>query len=751
MKKVFVFILMLVLTMGLAAQNTTIDPNHDYTNPHRDLGNSSYIDWNRILDDYWPVSTITFKVGQLSFKGKIENTKPPLSVGEITKLVRDVMNDLNMSDGMLGNIDSDLADFQEISAAQWQQIGAEALDIALRSGVNPLGGEYAIAADAVNVVRASLNGQDVEAAIMAGRADVCDYLVGNGRDAVVNMALNAGADLGGDMMSEALGPIMMMVAAAQLGWDLGELMNKYHIWDREDWVNKMMQRQMVKELFYKTVSQKLRKRLDEYYKDGKWQIKVETTVKRENPSIFRCAIGQDWIMNADLQKIDGSKTSRYGTYKGHMKLVAHQTELDVFDTNFKEMVMLSPKLPMRLLEPYTKVHDIVNSSTVLGDKKLESYDFQLTVEKGNLDNSNWPFIRLLKEEEPEFKVNHTGEFRLVHGWYKDGKLEYSGGGGHLKAEVKYKFDYYGQPRGNKGRKLAIYIATQEKTDYANVWTPYFTFHDDLTYTMKDFVDGNDILILEDDKIFAPLEFESGYVVTAEGDPYAKQRAGSPNSLPYVSSLTPTLGQAKSKSVNNGPLMATNETSETANLVQIGDDGIWSYDWKSSLDPDFVNMIERGEAIVASGKLPSEFAYLLPDGLTEKDMVMMNDNTFTLSVKSRDGITFNKLIERLKSHGFNGEMTIADKQFDGVNGKGKECLISYSSETGFYIIQIEDEKESESEQTASKIERLTKRMEEISKEIQAHPEKAEELQEEMLDISIELQEESLKIQEKMLEQ
>jgi hypothetical protein len=131
--------------------------------------------------------------------------------------------------------------------------------------------------------------------------------------------------------------------------------------------------------------------------------------------------------------------------------------------------------------------------------------------------------------------------------------------------------------------------------------------------------------------------------------------------------------------------------------------------------------------------------------------MMNDNTFTLSVKSRDGITFNKLIERLKSHGFNGEMTIADKQFDGVNGKGKECLISYSSETGFYIIQIEDEKESESEQTASKIERLTKRMEEISKEIQAHPEKAEELQEEMLDISIELQEESLKIQEKMLEQ
>ena len=30
------------------------------------------------------------------------------------------MNDLNMTDGMLGNIDNDLAGFQDISAAQWQ-------------------------------------------------------------------------------------------------------------------------------------------------------------------------------------------------------------------------------------------------------------------------------------------------------------------------------------------------------------------------------------------------------------------------------------------------------------------------------------------------------------------------------------------------------------------------------------------------------------------------------------------------------
>ena len=59
-------------------------------------------------------------------------------------MVRDVMNDMEITDGMLGNIDAQLAEFQEISAVEWQQIGAQALDIALRSGVNPLGG---VAAD----------------------------------------------------------------------------------------------------------------------------------------------------------------------------------------------------------------------------------------------------------------------------------------------------------------------------------------------------------------------------------------------------------------------------------------------------------------------------------------------------------------------------------------------------------------------------------------------------------------------------
>jgi hypothetical protein len=35
MKKVFAFILMLVLPVALAAQNTTIDPNHDQSRNHR--------------------------------------------------------------------------------------------------------------------------------------------------------------------------------------------------------------------------------------------------------------------------------------------------------------------------------------------------------------------------------------------------------------------------------------------------------------------------------------------------------------------------------------------------------------------------------------------------------------------------------------------------------------------------------------------------------------------------------------------
>ena len=743
MKKILVSILLCLLPGFVWGQDNKDNPNHDYTNPHREQGATSYIDWNRILDDYWPVSTITFKVGQLSFRGTIENTKSPLTVAEITKMVRDVMNDLNMSDGMLGNIDSELANFQDITAVQWQQIGAEALDIALRSGLNPVGGEYAIAADAVSAVRAQLNGQDVETAIMNGRANVCDYLVGQGRDAVVNMALEAGADLGGDIASEALGPIMMMVAAAQLGWDLGDLMNKYHIGDRKEWTDKMMQRQMVKELFYKTVAQKLRQRLDNYYRDGEWHLKVNTEVNRENASIFQCAISQKWIMNCDLQKIDGKKSSRYGTYKGHMKLVAHQEDLDAFDLAFKDMVILSPRLPMRLIEPFTQVHDIKNSSTVLGDKKLESYDFELKVEKGKLDNSNWPFTRKLKEEEPEFKVDHTGEFRLQHGLYKDGDLNIP----NAHAQVKFRFDYYGQAYWTRGRKLALYISRQENTNYYDVWTPVTTIHGDLTHTMADFVEGKDMKIMFDENIFAPLEFETGYVITPEGDPFAKQRAGSPNSLPYVESLTPSLNRSKSRSASPSP-----DLTEPQDPDQAGEDGIWVYDWKKTMKPELVEMIERGEQIVASGKLPSEFAYLLPEGLDQKDdIVILDDNQFMLNVKKRDNLTLNELIRRVKSHGFEGNVTLEGKQFDGSNGKGKECMVSFVPETNYLIVLIENEKKTETDETVSKIEKLQKRIEAISKEMQLHPEKAEELSEEMMELNLELQDEILKMQEKMLEQ
>ena len=741
MKKIIVPILLCLLPSFVWGQNND-DPNHDYTNPHRDQGNTSYIDWNRILDDYWPISTITFKVGELSFKGKIDNTKSPLTVAEVTKMVRDVMNDMEISDGMLGNIDAQLAEFQEISAVEWQQIGAQALDIALRSGVNPLGGEYAIMADAVSAYKAQLNGQSAETIIAQGRSDVCDYIVGNGRQAVIDQALAAGADLGGDVASKSLGWIMTMAAAAQLGWDLGELANKYHLWDREEWTNKMIQRQMLKELFYRTVAQKLRQRLDEHYKDGKWQIKFKVDVERENPSLFLCAIGQKWTLDCDLTKIDGKKTSRYGTYQGHIKLVAHQEELDVFDGNFQEMVILSPKLPMRVLKCITSVKNVTNSPTVLGDKILESYDFQLKVEKGRL-SSTYPFTRDLTENVPTFDVNHTGEFNLEHGAYHEGELNM----GPLEAKVKYKFDYYGKPLGKQGRVLALYILAQEKTDFAKVFTPYFTYHNDLTHTMKDFASNNE-LILRDDRIFAPLKFETGYEITAEGDPFAKQRAGSPHSQSYVESLTPTLNRSKSRASAPAPLAAPAEEE----FEPAGEDGIWVYDWKSRMDPDFVEMIERGDAIVASGKLPSEFAYLLPEGLNKNDdMVLVSDEAFMVSIKARDGLSFNKLVSRLNSHGFKGEASLEGKVYGGTNDQGKECTVSFSPVTNYYVIQIENEKKTETDETVSKIEKLQKRIEAINREMQLHPEKAEELSEEMMELNLELQDEILKIQERMLDQ
>lgn len=724
MKKIL-FAFLMLLPVCASAQ----DDNFNYTNPNADQGATSDVDWVRLLEPYWPESTITFYMGNVRFQGHIHNTKGHPTVREITKIAHEVMNDMHISDGMLGNIQDETSEYKQLSATQWHDIALKAIELAGRSDVNPYGSTYAFLSDFIQNVKARLGNEDMELVIQQGRDDVYNSLLDKGKDKLLDEIDDIAPALGVKVVDEGIGTLLMVYSAAKLGWDLGEFTKTYHVFDREEWMNQMLQRQILKETFYITVSHKIAELMEERLKNGKWVLEVDTTVERKDATLFGVPMKQKWHMLADLQKIDRSEVSRNGTYQGHMKVWVDHEDVGRFDAAFKRKVMLGDPLPFKYLVPYCNVEDIKEGDTRIGDKMYESYDFQMVVDKDHLRMS-WPFIKSLKQNVFEFTTNHTGKFGLNYGHYDDSRLQVS----DLSAVVKYTFGFYGKAVGNNP---TIYVKSQEKTDQWDL----LKLHGDLTETMYDFVKGENVKILHDEVLLKPLKQDMGYSISTVNDPYRKLREGSPTYKPPV---LPVMKSAPVKAVGN----------EEEDNDRAGENGIWVYDWKSSMPENIRETIEHGEAILASGQLPSAYAFLLPEGLSkEDDIVIVTDTMLTLSVMTRDRIGFDEIVSRVKRHGFNGKTT-PGKQFIGSNGQGQNCMVTNMSANGYVTVVIEEASEEEGsddvefEHIGSNMERLQKQMQEITNEIMAHPERAEQLREKILKITQEMQKETQRLQEKV---
>ena len=390
---------------------------------------------------------------------------------------------------------------------------------------------------------------------------------------------------------------------------------------------------------------------------------------------------------------------------------------------------MSDSLPFRYLGPYCNVDDIKKADTRIGDKVYESYDFQMTFDKDHLRMS-WPFINSLKQNAFEFATNHLGEFRLNYGHYNDSQLQVS----NISATVKVGFDFYGKAVGNYP---TMYVRRQENTDEWHT----LTMHGDYTETMYDFIKGENVKILHDELFLKPLKENMGYTTSTVSDPYRKLREGSPTYKPPV---LPMMKSAPAKSIQN-----KEEDNDRA-----GENGIWVYDWKSSMPTNIRETLERGEAILASGQLPEEYAYLLPEGLSrEDDIVIVTDTMLTLSIMTRDRIGFDEIVSRVKRNGFMGKTTNPDKQFIGSNGQGQNCMVNNMTANDYVTVIIEDGSQEETDadielpNIGSNMQRLQKQMQDITNELRAHPERANELRGKILKVSQEMQKETQRLHNK----
>ena len=260
--------------------------DYNYTNPNADQGATSDVDWVRLLEPYWPESTITFYMGNVRYQGHIHNTNGYPTVKEITKIAHDVMNDMHISDGMLGNIQDETSEYEQLSATQWHEIALKAIELAGRSDANPYGTSYAFLSNFIQTLKARLGNEDMESVIQQGRDDMYNYLLDEGKGKLLDKLDDFIPEAGVKFSNEAIGNILMVYSAAKLGWDLGEFTKKYHIFDRKEWMNQMLQRQILKETFYITVSHKIAELMEERLKNGKWVLEVDTIVERKDAMLF---------------------------------------------------------------------------------------------------------------------------------------------------------------------------------------------------------------------------------------------------------------------------------------------------------------------------------------------------------------------------------------------------------------------------------------------------------------------------------
>lgn len=754
MKKIFIAALFLLMSLSVQAQIAY--------NPYASLGATSAVDFARITEGYFPEGNIIFYVGELTFNATISNTKPPYSANELSKIIKEVMNDLGVTEGMLEGINNDLAERDQITAQQWHDLALKALDIVGSSDLNPVADVYKYGRDKINAAR---QGQTLEQMFQGDDVRLVENLMGQGMDQLQDeVTSQLTSHLSPTQMArysaakKAGGWLMIMKAAVELGWNLGDFMNQYHLWDRQEYLDRMMERQLAKELFYDACKQRVTDELERYYADGQWEIKVQDGIRRSDAKLFGTAITQIWFLEGQLVKVENAAaTGKYalrnaswkGRYEGPMKLTASHADLGGFDKSYKQNVILSKWLPFRTLKSLFSCDDHTLVNVALGDKVLETPKLALVIRETQGQRLA-RFIGQMEEKPVSFTSQHRGDFLLQHVLWHDGKLDAP----WTHGELNMKFTFTSGVEGDYGRMLCLYMQQQKNTNITKIRAPRLSLTYDFTSTMPNFAVKGPVRFMVDNTLFTSLEKDCGYIIEPK-----------PVDVPAGSPKPSNQGPKRNAATDNAPLRVSAPGESTPPAINE------TYDWWADFPEEVREPIERGNACVANGHLPEEYDWLMPDGLQEDDFVSLSDKALTLSFDERDGATFQQLVQRAKAHGYelpaddDAGDTTGMGYYEGVNADGKQCSIIYSSHNKYLTIEIgepeqmtidpsqvtpeidlSDIPELQGIPTMSpKMKQLQKRMTELAQELQAHPERSAKIQKEMQRLGEEMAREAEKMQ------
>lgn len=359
------------------------------------------VDYTRIRENKDLKVEVKFTLGASSFTGELVNGDT-LSSDEIDKIVKSVMNQMNITSGVL-----------EFSAAIIEKAkNLKGFDpaAALRIGLNVAG------FGTINDIYDMYTGKkEVNAAC---RDFVIDQLTGEAVKLITgakwaDIALNA------------------FLATKDIAAEWTRMENE------KETAELALQRELLLDMFYKACNEKLRK-AEEERGTNNWKIKVND-IRYKTKQFFGIDVEQIKWLKVDMERVDSfgekSTTNWSGVYEGSIVLeIWHH--LENFDANFPMIFNNNSNIFKKVQSIYTLRPESAKEKSTL-TKVITINDAQIHIDKRNAVGTTLTKSVPLKDAEDvsKFNLSHVVTYALAYGPFDDGHFHVSGSGVSYDADI----------------------------------------------------------------------------------------------------------------------------------------------------------------------------------------------------------------------------------------------------------------------------------------------------------------------------
>jgi len=653
-----------------------------------------YIDVDKLITDAGNTHKAAMRFGKHLFIGELHNDDLYLTERDVYDIAHRVMDQMGLPAGFFGRVKNDLAEWERTNGPlDWGLICRDALSIA---GVIPgnVGTALGLASDALGLYQDSMSGSEFVTSQAGNLGTAALGKLGNATTGAGLLASRAGNVLG------KIGNVNNYYSALMAEWHLIDYLTEHHyldgLLDRHP-LEQLMEDLLKEYDFYMTTNVEILKLLESRVTLSGWKFDISAMDLDPDKKLFGGDIPQAWTLECHLEAVAMLSTQKkdprdyQATYQGILKLTV-ENNTSWFDRQFKDKVLMSPELPFKDVQQILSTNDETLENTSLGKViSVPNFTVDIISSDGEYSGSYEGDIRkdiLFDNMTTSFNLAHLVEMKLEYGAYSQGEMNMSGI--HAEEDIKFSFS---STEVNESFDPRLLISNQ---DNHGVYTTAMRMVDySGQVTTVRLVNGVQTVVT-DPAVYIDLKRPAKMYVAALKKksiptPVSMSAPSKPGTKSVGGALTPV---AKPNSVAASdslvltlPYPDADDFPYVKYLPDYEELPLQWTEWRSNLG-------SQASAFFAAfgGDVPSEYSWILPKGLTEKDIMDTENGDLHIYLTSYPDSEFDALVSRFKAHGFTNivsdEVALGYKMWEARNAAGNRQAAVIRTGAGKFQVSIE---------------------------------------------------------------